>query len=122
MVGVGRYVWSADRAGNEIEIIDSLTNLSVGSIDLNSQFSGDPAPDLLAVSPDGAYVFMGLRGPNPLTGNAKEMNNAQGSTPGVGVIKVMEDGKSGQFIGVERLTNLKEGKETADPHGLAVRK
>jgi hypothetical protein len=65
---------------------------------------------------------MGLRGPNPLTGNAKEMNNAQGSTPGVGVIKVTEDGKSGQFIGVARLTNLKDGKETADPHGLAVRK
>jgi hypothetical protein len=122
MAGVGRYVWNADRAGNEIEIIDSLDNLTVGSIDLNSPFSGDPAPDLLDVSPGGAYVFVALRGPNPLTGNAKEMNNAQGSTPGVGVIKVTEDGKSGQFVGVSRLTNLKEGKETADPHGLAVRK
>lgn len=122
MAGVGRYVWSADRAGNEIEIIDSLDNLSVGSIDLNSQFSGDPAPDLLAVSPDGAYVFMTLRGPTPLTGNAKEMNNAQGSTPGVGVIKVMEEGKNGQFIGVDRITNMKDGKEPADPHGIAVRK
>ena len=122
MAGVGRYVWSADRAGNEIEIIDSLDNLSVGSIDLNGPFSGDPAPDLLDVSPGDAYVFVGLRGPNPLTGNAKEMNNAQGSTPGVGVIKVTEDGKSGQFVGVARITNLKDGKETADPHGLAVRK
>jgi hypothetical protein len=122
MAGVGRYVWNADRAGNEIEIIDSLDNLTVGSIDLNSPFSGDPAPDLLDVSPGGAYVFVALRGPNPLTGNAKEMNNAQGSTPGVGVIKVTEHGKSGQFVGVSRLTNQTEGKDTADPHGLAVRK
>ena len=26
MVAVGRYLWSADRAGNNIEIIDTVTN------------------------------------------------------------------------------------------------
>jgi hypothetical protein len=63
-----------------------------------------------------------LRGPTPLTGNDKTVNNAKGSTPGVGVIKVKEDGKDGEFVGVARVTNMKEDKETADVHGTAVRK
>ncbi len=122
MAVVGRYVWSADRAGNNIEIIDTLTNLSVGGIELAGAVSDDPAPDLLDVSPDGAYVFVGTRGPTPLSGNVKDVNNAKGSTPGVGVIKVTDGGKGGEFVGVARITNMKEGKETADTHGLGVRK
>lgn len=122
MAAVGRYVWSADRAGNNIEVIDSLTNLSVNGINLAGSISEDPAPDLMDVAPDGAHVFVGLRGPNPLTGNDKNVNNAKGSTPGVGVIKVTDGGKGGQFVGVARITNMKDGKETADTHGVAVRK
>jgi len=122
MAAVGRYVWSADRAGNNIEVIDSLTNLSVNGVDLTGSISEDPAPDLLDIAPDGSYVFVGLRGPNPLTGNDKNVNNAKGSTPGVGVIKVTDGGKGGQFVGIARITNMKDGKETADNHGVAVRK
>ncbi|MGQ0810528.1 MAG: hypothetical protein ACT4OO_04805 [Nitrospiraceae bacterium] len=122
MVAVGRYLWSADRAGNNIEIIDTLSDLSVGSVELAGSISDDPAPDLLDISPDGAYVFVGTRGPNPLSGNVKDVNNAKGSTPGVGVIKVTNSGKNGEFVGVARITNMKDGKETADSHGLAVRK
>lgn len=122
MASVGRYLWSADRAGNNIEVIDTLTNLSVNAIDLAGSVSDDPAPDLMDVSPDGAHVFVGTRGPNPLTGNDKNVNNAKGSTPGVGVIKVTEGGKGGQFVGVARISNMKDGKETADTHGLGVRK
>ncbi|HMF85459.1 MAG TPA: hypothetical protein VK598_03825, partial [Nitrospiraceae bacterium] len=69
MAAVGRYVWSADRAGNNIEIIDTLSNLSVGSIDLVTDGNKDPAPDLLDNAPDNQYVFVSLRGPTPLTGN-----------------------------------------------------
>ena len=122
MTAAGRYLWSADRAGNNIEVIDTVSNMSVGSINLAGSISDDPAPDLLDMAPDGAYVFVGLRGPNPLTGNDKNVNNAKGSTPGVGVIKVMDGGKGGEFAGVAKITNMKEGKETADTHGLAVRK
>ena len=86
MIGVGRYVWSADRAGNNVEIIDTLSNFSVGSIDLVTEANQDPAPDLMDVAPDGQYVFVGLRGPNPLTGNDKVAHNAKGTIPGVGVI------------------------------------
>ncbi|MDE3035168.1 MAG: hypothetical protein KGJ14_04265 [Nitrospirota bacterium] len=122
MAAVGRYLWSADRAGNNIEIIDTVANLSVGAVNLAGSISDDPAPDLLDVSPDGQYVFAGTRGPAPLTGNDKAVNNATGSTPGVGVIKVMAGGKGGEFVGVARISNMKDGKETADTHGIAVRK
>jgi len=122
MAGVGRYVWSGDRAGNNIEIIDSLTNFSVGAVNMAGPVSEDPAPDLMDVSPDATYVFVSLRGPSPLTGNDKTVNNAKGSTPGVGVIKVIDGGRRGEFTGVARLSNMKDGKETADIHGVAVKK
>lgn len=122
LAAVGRYLWSADRAGNNIEVIDTLTNFSVNTIPLAGSVSDDPAPDLLDVAPDMSYVFVGLRGPSPLSGNDKNVNNAKGSTPGVGVIQVLDGGKGGQFVGVARITNQKDGKETADTHGLAVRK
>jgi hypothetical protein len=122
MIGVGRYVWSADRAGNNVEIIDTLSNFSVGSIDLVSEANQDPAPDLMDVAPDGQYVFVGLRGPNPLTGNDKVANNAKGTIPGVGVLHVDAGGKVGHYKGQAVITNKKDDKETADTHGLAVRK
>lgn len=121
MAAVGRYVWSADRAGNNVEIIDTLSNLSVGSVDLTTDANQDPAPDLMDVAPDGQYVFVGLRGPIPLTGNDKNVNNAKGTIPGVGVIHVDADGKIGHYKGQAAITNMKDGKETADTHGIAIR-
>jgi hypothetical protein len=122
MAAVGHNVWSADRAGNNIEIIDAASNASIGTVELAGKISDDPAPDLMDVAPDGSYVFIALRGPSPLTGNDKAVNNAVGSTPGVGVVKVAGGGRSGVFTGVGRVSNMKDGKETADPHGIAVRK
>jgi len=122
MIGVGRYVWSADRAGNNVEIIDTLSNFSVGSIDLVTEANQDPAPDLMDIAPDGQYVFIGLRGPNPLTGYDKVAHNAKGTIPGVGVIHVDAGGKVGHYKGQAVITNKKDDKETADTHGLAVRK
>ena len=122
MAAVGRYVWSADRAGNNIEIIDTVSNLSVGSIDLVTDGNKDPAPDLLENAPDDQYVFVGLRGPAPLTGNDKTHHNAKGTIPGVGVIHVDGGGKVGHYKGQAVVTNMKDGKETADPHGIAIRK
>jgi hypothetical protein len=122
MTSVGRYVWNADRAGNNVEIIDTLSNLSVGSIDLTTSANADPAPDLMDVAPDGQYVFVTLRGQTPLTGNDKDAHNAMGTIPGVGVIHVDAEGRVGHYKGQAAITNMKEGKETADAHGIAVRK
>jgi len=36
------------------------------------------------------------------------------------IIKVNAGGRSGEVVGIVRITNMKNGKETADPHGLAV--
>lgn len=122
MASVGRYVWSADRAGNNVEIIDTVSNLSVGAIDLETSANADPAPDLMDTAPDGQYVFVSLRGPSPLTGNDKDAHNATGTIPGVGVVHVEEGGRVGHYKGQATVTNQKDGKETADPHGIAVRK
>jgi len=122
MAAVGRYIWSADRAGNNIEILDTLSDLTVGSVNLVTEANGDPAPDLMDVAPDGQHVFVGLRGPVPLTGNDKVANNAKGTIPGVGVIHVDAGGKVGHYKGQAAITNMKDGKETADTHGIAVRK
>lgn len=122
MALVGRYLWSTDRAGNNIEIIDTGTDFSVNTINLAGPINNDPAPDLIDVSPDGATVFVALRGPAPLTGNDKNVNNAKGAIPGVGVISVTAGGRDGQFIGMARVTNVKDDKETADVHGIAVRR
>lgn len=122
MAAVGRYIWSADRAGNNVEIIDTLSHLSVGSVDLVTEANNDPAPDLMDAAPDGQYVFVGLRGSSPLTGNDKTVNNAKGTIPGVGVIHVDAGGRVGHYKGQASITNMKDGKETADTHGIAVRK
>ena len=122
MAAVGRYIWSADRAGNNVEIIDTLSNLSVGSVELVTDANKDPAPDLMDNAPDDQYVFVGLRGPSPLTGNDKTVNNAKGTIPGVGVIHVDGGGRVGHYKGQAAITNMKDGKETADTHGIAVRK
>ena len=54
--------------------------------------------------------------------NDKNVNNAKGTIPGVGVIQVDAGGKIGHYKGQAAITNRKDGKETADPHGIAVRK
>jgi hypothetical protein len=115
-------MFGVDRAGNNVEIIDTLSNLSVGSVELVTDANKDPAPDLMDNAPDDQYVFVGLRGPNPLTGNDKIVNNAKGTVPGVGVIHVDGEGKVGHYKGQAVITNMKDGKETADTHGIAVRK
>ena len=121
MTTVGRYVWVVDRAGNNIEVIDSVANLTVGVVNLVGSHSQDPAPDLIGVAPENSYVFTNLRGIHPLTGNNTEVNNAKGSTPGVMIIKVTDGGRNGEVVGLVPITNMKDGKENADPHGLAVR-
>ena len=133
MVGLNnKYLWSGDRHLNLIDVYDTgNANLQVGTITLAGDLSKDPAPDLMDAAPDGSYVFAALRGPAPLTGNNASVNNAVGSTPGVGVIKVEGGGKSGKLAGIASISKMveekdKDGnmvkKEKADPHGIQVRK
>ena len=50
------------------------------------------------------------------------MNNAKRTIPGVDVVHVDAGGKVGHYKGQAVITNMKDGKETADTQGIAVRK
>jgi hypothetical protein len=117
---------------NLVDVYDTNNDgMKVGTIRLAGEVSEDPAPDLMDAAPDGSYVFTTLRGPSPLTGNNKDVNNAVGSTPGVGVIKVEGNGRSGKLVSIAPISKMAEEKdkdgnmvkkEKADPHGIQVRK
>jgi hypothetical protein len=62
---------------------------------------------------------MSLRGPNPLTADP---HVSTGSTPGVGVIKVTQGGRSGQVESIAPASNVDAGGvERADMHALSIR-
>jgi YVTN family beta-propeller protein len=117
-----RYLWVGDRAANRIIVVDTATNSVVNEINLAGNLSADPAPDFLALSPSGNRVYVVLRGPNPLTSNNTNVNNAKGLTPGLGVIQVEQAGMAGTLQTLLAISHLDgAGVERADPHGLAVR-
>jgi hypothetical protein len=116
-----RFLWVADRAANRIVAVDTRRDMVVNEIALAGPLSPDPAPDLMGISPDGNRVYVSLRGPVPLTGNAPSVNNAVGSTPGVGILRVTRGGRSGRLQAVVPISHMVGGSEIADPHGLAVR-
>ena len=116
-----KYLWVADRAANRIIVVDTRRDTVVNEIDLVGSVSSDPAPDLMDISHNGNRAFVALRGPNPLTGNAPGVNNAVGSTPGVGVIKVEQNGRRGEFYAIAPISHIVDGVERADPHALMVR-
>jgi hypothetical protein len=115
----GRYLWVADRGRNFHFVVDTETDGVVNRIALTPGPSSDPTPDLLATSPNGSHVFMSLRGPNPLTADP---HVSTGSTPGVGVIKVLDGGRDGVFESVVPVTNVDAGGvERADVHAMTIR-
>ena len=115
-----RYLWVAERFGNNITVVDLKRNAVINQFSLEGRVSNDPAPDLLDISPDGKLIFMSLRGPNPLTANNPAFNNSVGSTPGVGIMRVEHGGRRGKFFARLPISHVVGGVERADPHGLRV--
>jgi DNA-binding beta-propeller fold protein YncE len=114
-----RFLWIADRGRNFLWVVDTRTDKVVNRIQLVNDLSVDPTPDLLSVSPDGSHVYMSLRGPIPLTADP---HVSTGSTPGVGVLKVLQGGRSAAFEYIARITNVDAaGVERADVHASTVR-
>jgi hypothetical protein len=114
-----KYLWIADRGRNFLFVVDTATDQIVNRISLLSALSDDPTPDLLAVSPNGSHAFMSLRGPHPLTADP---HVSTGTTPGVGVLKVLESGRNARFEAVARVTNVDAGGvERADVHAMTIR-
>jgi hypothetical protein len=115
-----RYLWVTDRSMNLFEVFDLATGLPTNTLEVTGPLSDDPSPDLVDIAPDGQHLFFSLRGPNPLTADP---HVSTGSTPGIGVIKLTEGGRSGVLRRVGRISNLDAGGvERADPHGIRVRR
>jgi DNA-binding beta-propeller fold protein YncE len=113
-----RYLWVADRGRNFLWVVETATDRIVNRIYLEAPQSSDPTPDLIAFSPNGSHAFLSLRGPTPLTADP---HVSTGTTPGVGVLKVLESGRSGYFESVAPISKVIDGKEMADVHAMAVR-
>ncbi len=144
------YVHNVDRIRNNVEVFNaaSLQRTTYDLVSADGQGGGvgpceaasvtddpalptnDPAPDLMGVEPNGKYLVVALRGPNPVS----VTHSAQGSCPGVGIIEVTNGGMSGKLITVLRSTNTVDtapisapggvpyaGIEHSDIHGASVR-
>lgn len=101
----GREYWLVNRVTSNAVVMNTRTREVVAEI----PFVGK-TPDIVAISPDGRYAFITLRGPNPVT----MPHLAVGDTPGIAVLDVRE----------RRLLRLLEpakGNPQSDFHGVAVR-
>jgi len=114
-----RYLWVMDRHNDVAEVIELATGRHVNTVNLNGALTTNAAPDLADVAPAGNSLFVALRGPVPLSGDP---HNAIGSTPGLGIIDIAENGRSGSLRAIVRITNpTQQDKQQPDPHGLRVR-
>ena len=114
-----RYLWVVDRHIDVIEVLKLPGGEWVNTVTLTGPFTERPAPNQLTVSPAGDRVFTTFRGPTPIFGDP---HNAHGTTPGLGIIRVDEAGRSGELLGIVPFSNEFLGRQMADPHALAVRR
>lgn len=132
-----KYVHIGDRIQNRMEVVKtSGLSKHMGTYDLTSAKregrgpgpcagasvtddeglpGNDPAPDLISRSPNNDYLFIAFRGPAPVTAN----HAAQGSCPGVGIVKLEQGGKSGRLYGILRTSNTIDTAPVASPGGRA---
>jgi DNA-binding beta-propeller fold protein YncE len=112
MGGAGaRFLWMGNRASGNVVILSTAVDAFAGVIE-----GVGAAPDIMGISPDGRHVYVVLRGPNNLTGGPP----AKGETPGVAVLEVLGEGRSGRRIAFHPIGDQTPGSPN-DPHGLAVR-
>jgi hypothetical protein len=122
-VGVSKqekYVYFFDRAANVVEIYKAASGDYVKTESLVSSYSADPTPDLAGASPDGKYLYVSLRGPLPLSGDP---HASTGSTPGLLVLELLQDGRDVAVRGIAPISNIDSGGvQRADGHGIRVRR
>jgi hypothetical protein len=117
--GRGRYLWVLDRHGDVAEVLDLRRGRHVNTVALNGALTDNAAPDLVDASPSGDRLFVALRGPVPLSGDP---HNAVGSTPGLGILRIRQGGRSGSLAAIVPIENpMQQGTQRPDPHGLRVR-
>ncbi len=135
MLVAGHYMWSCNRGSNTCNVHDvSLSPFDedadpadrqriVNTVDLQGDVLGDPAPDLIDISPSGRLMFIAQRGPKPVSANNPGFRNAVGDSPGVGVVRITGNGKKGRPVAHYPISSINdEGEEVADVHSVRVRK
>jgi hypothetical protein len=137
--GAPRYLHQIDRIRNNVEVFKiappwddlefrhegtyDLTTTGVCGKTLGATTTNDPTPDLADLSvggvPDGKRIYVALRGPFPLS----VAHAAQGSCPGLGIITLSANRKSGALTHVLPTTifNFGETQNNSDPHAAIVR-
>ena len=117
---VGQYLWVADRFANTLDIVDQTGEARTMSLASGPLAGRDPAPDIMALSPDESTVFVALRGKTPMTSNIKGLDNAVGDVGGFAILSVKDNGRDATVSSVVALP-LAAGASVVDPHGLRVR-
>jgi DNA-binding beta-propeller fold protein YncE len=101
----GSEYWLVNRVTSNAIVVDTRTHEVLEEI----EFVGK-TPDIVSMSPDGRWVYITLRGPNPVT----MPHVAVGETPGFAVI----DRETREVV---RLIEPARGDPASDFHGIAVR-
>lgn len=117
---VGQYLWLADRFANTLDIVDQTGEDRTMTLTTGPLAGRDPAPDIMAASPDESMVFVALRGKTPVTSNIKGLDNAVGDVGGFAVLTVKDGGRDAS-VGSVVVLPLAAGASVVDPHGLRVR-
>ncbi len=133
--GDAKYLHIFDRIRNNVEVFKmsppwhnlrmrhegtyDLTTTGVCGTTLGAGDNNDPTPDLAHLSLNGSKIYVALRGPNPLSVS----HAAVGSCPGLGIITLSRNQKSGQLTHVlsTMITSGDSTKNLSDPHDAAVR-
>jgi DNA-binding beta-propeller fold protein YncE len=102
----GTEMWQVNRVSNDGIVVDTATQEIIDEFELTD------TPDIIGFSPDGEYLFVTLRGPNP----ASMPHVAVGETPGVEVIDVA----SRESIAVLQPFDEADA-EASDFHGINIR-
>ncbi len=138
--GTAKYLHQIDRIRNNVEVFklsppwNNMSNRHEGTYSLTASGTcggtlgtartNDPTPDLgdLAFSdgPKGNRIYVALRGPFPLTVS----HAADGSCPGLGIIDLSPNRRSGSLTAVMDTTvlNADRSKNLSDPHAAIVRR
>jgi len=117
---VGQYLWLADRFANTLDIVDQTGDARTMSLASGPLAGRDPAPDIMALSPDESTVFVALRGKTPVTSNVKGLDNAVGDVGGFAILSVKDNGRDALVSSVVALP-MAAGASVVDPHGLRIR-
>lgn len=138
--GTAKYLHQMDRIRNNVEVFKlsppwnnlnkrhegsySLTASGACGTTIGATRTNDPTPDLADLSPGGGpkgdRIYVALRGPFPLTVS----HAADGSCPGLGIIDLSPNRRSGNLTAVMETTvlNADHTRNLSDPHAAIVRK